>query len=194
MHTLAKKNRVIEQLIQLAHLVRTRGCTADKPLALIDVIRSQCCASTFEEMGGNLSDAVDVFMNADVLELVGWLSGYAELAGYETEIDEQRRGDIEAMLKDLGLGPNGLDSTFYKIHTGEIDHVGDDWPSDEPAPAKVYLAIKESLQLTTRARLDAQSKYRRDDEPGLHILTEDHDVLDEYARQASQVVIGLLNL
>lgn len=193
MHTLAKKNRVIEQLINLAHLVRELGARAAHPLTLKEVIHSQCDASEFEDRGGNLADAIDVFTDPDVTELVGWLSGYAELAGYEVTAEGITRGNIGAMLEDLGLlsGPGDI---VEKICTGEIDHVGDNWPSDEPAPAAVLKVLLESLQLTTRTRLEVQGQYRRDTEPGIHITSVDHDVLDEYARQASVAIIGMFNL
>lgn len=97
-------------------------------------------------------------------------------------------GHHHASIDKLKLGYEINSEALAKIWDGTF--AAPDAPSTEPAPLVLYRVIKESLQLTTRTRLDLST----DSQHAIRITNVNADVLDEYARQAAQAVIGELGL
>lgn len=189
---LTNRSHIIAKLIELAARLRDLiegGPTsaARNPITLAELIESSdedpalssgafaepaahTHTRTTEESEDRWDAAREIECDGDAMRLLGWLQGYAELAAYD---------NVGHMLKEHGIDQ----ATLHEIYTGKIAAAPPD--NREPAPARLYLVLKESIAGTTRMRLEHGP---------ITIRNTEHDVLDEYARQAAQTLVGLLGL
>lgn len=168
---LTNRTRIISQLITIAtHMRAVVSERRETQIALHELVHCEGSPEAFEDLGRDLDDAHGVLDDFTTMQAFGWLQGYAELAGYDGVYD---------LLNAHGITSDVLD----KIESGEITEAPTD--TREPAPARIYHVLKESIALTTRMRLEHGP---------ITIRNTEHDVLDEYARQAAQTLVGLLGL
>lgn len=162
---LTNRTWIVTQLIDFADRLNDLREDGDKTA-------TRASMATWIECDGDTEpfafDAIDTDPGCQLVW--GRLQGYATLAGYDT---------VAEMLKQHGIN----EDMIYKIEARVITSAPED--RREPAPARIYHLLKQTLQDTTRTRVQLGPIVIRNTEA---------DVLDEYARQCAQAIVGTLGL